>query len=749
MNAPDHGPTLEADEHPPGREGFLRASCAVLVIAVCVAYANSFSGVFVLDDHPAILTNSTIRSVSWAAWHPPVGQGLTVEGRPVLNFTLALNYAISGTDAWGYHAVNLAIHSLATVTLLALLRRLLARVALPHARDVAFFVALLWGLHPLQTESVTYVVQRTESLMGLLYLGTLYCSVRGMSGDARAKRWFAAAVAVCALGMATKEVMVSAPLLALLVDRTLFAGSFAAAWRERRGFYGALCATWLVLLFLQLGQLDRGGTIGAAAGVTWWQYACTQARALVHYIRLSAWPFPLVFDYGSDFVHFRQIWLHGLVDLGLLAATFVALWRRSAFGLVGAWFFFILAPTSSFVGGSRQMLAEHRMYLSLAAVVVLLVLGVYRAAGARFARWALGLAAVGLLGLTIDRNADYRSDLALYEDNYRKRPNEAHSMHNYGNALHNRGRTEEAIALYESALRLKPEHAAALEDLSRILAPQSQREPQLLRFYDEFLRRKPRDHRALNNAAVLLLRLPGRESEAIARLEAALKIEPDYPEAHFNMAEALVRLPERRTSALAHYAAAARLKPDYAEAQLGLGVYLTMVTARHDAALEPLRAAVRLKPDWPEAHFHLAFALSAIAGGSDDALLHYEAAVRLQPDYPEARNGLAMLLAGMPGRQADAIAHLEAAVNAKPDYAEAHNNLGLLLAQVAGRPADALRHFEAAVAANPNFADAHFGLGMTLQMLGRPRDAARHFAAALKIRPNFSEARAQLERVQQ
>src|SRR5687768_14114124 len=144
---------------------------ATLVAAIVSAYFNSLGAPFVFDDLLAIPENPTIRRL-WPltdVLFPPRGEGLSVEGRPVLNLTLAFNYAIGGTAVRGYHVVNLAIHSLATLTLFGLLRRtlLLPRLRERFGRDalpLSAIIAVLWSLHPLQTESVTYVIQRAESL---------------------------------------------------------------------------------------------------------------------------------------------------------------------------------------------------------------------------------------------------------------------------------------------------------------------------------------------------------------------------------------------------------------------------------------------------------------------------------------------------------------------------------------------------------------------------------------------------------
>ncbi|MES2693227.1 MAG: hypothetical protein V4773_07115, partial [Verrucomicrobiota bacterium] len=286
------------------RAGWLVAG--VLVAAVLGAYANTLRAPFVYDDTLAIPENPTIRKL-WplsAVLLPQIEGGVTVAGRPVLNLSLALNYALSGTDVWSYHVSNILIHAGASLLLFGIVRRTLARrehttatttaavmaEATAGGSDattpgrLAFAIAALWALHPLHTQAVTYTVQRAESLMGFFYLLTLYAFVRGLDEQAagrQPRRWWALSVGACALGMGTKEVMATAPLLVALYDRTFAAKSFVAAWRERKGIHLALVATWLVLaaLLWSTGG-NRGGTVGLGVGLPLWAYPLTQFEAL-------------------------------------------------------------------------------------------------------------------------------------------------------------------------------------------------------------------------------------------------------------------------------------------------------------------------------------------------------------------------------------------------------------------------------------------------------------------------------------
>ena len=607
---------------------------ALVVLAVLASYCRSLDAPFVFDDVPTIVGNPTIRELSHAM-APPSASGLTVSGRPVVNVSLALNYAVGGLHPWGYHAVNLVIHALAALVLFGIVRRTLqlsscrgrfGAAALP----LALTTSAVWAVHPLQTAAVTYTVQRSESLMGLFYLLTLYGFIRSIVSqsliDLRAERlseeknrshplfhllrerapalWFAFTVGVCLLGMATKEVMVSAPLIVFLYDRTLVAGSFRAAWRQRGPFYTALGATSLVLAWLMAGTSGRGGTAGFGLGVTWWQYAFTQCGAVAHYLRLAVWPSPLVFDYGGTVLtkDLTEVWPQALALVALGAGTLVALWRRPAIGFLGSWFFAILAPTSSFVPVADTMF-EHRMYLPLAAVVVAAGLALHAVGGRRGLFMGAALA-VGLGGLTLQRNEDYRSELALWRDTVAKRPGSVRAHYTLGTVLFALGRADEAIGEYESALRLKPGSAEAHNNLGNALTRLG-RAAEAVPHYEAALRLAPQSADAHNNFGNALLRL-GRLSEARTHYETALRLHPDFADAHNNLGNVLAQLGEF-ASAAGHYEAALQARPDLADAQANLGNVFAQ-TGRLAEAIAHYEAALRLRPDFAIARENLAHA---------------------------------------------------------------------------------------------------------------------------------------------
>ena len=627
----------------PGKPILLAA--ALLLAAACLTWSNSFSGPFILDDPPAITENATIRDLSaFRTVLSPPRDGQTVSGRPLVNLSLAVNWAVSRDRVWSYHALNLVIHVCAGLALFGVIRltvlqpRLRVRFG-ANALPLALTVAALWLVHPLQTESVTYIVQRAESLAGLFCLLTLYGFIRGTTSEAPARRhacWLVLSVFACLCGMASKEVMVGAPLLVLLYDRTFVAGTFFSALRVRKVFYAALAATWLLLVWLVATTGTRGATAGFGLGISAWAYLLTQCHALVHYLRLAAWPHPQVLDYGfltepSALAVLPQ----AALLLTLLAATIFALCKNLPAGFLGAWFFILLAPSSSVVPVATQTMAEHRMYLPLAAVVVAAALALHTLAGRR-SFFVFATAALAFGTLTFRRNHDYRSALTIWQDTVAKRPQNARAHQELGVALFAAGRLDEAIASYQIALQLQPDYPKAQHNLASALAD-AHRWPEAHERYVRCLRslpNLPEAHYGLGNVLVALQRLP----EAADRYEEALRLRPEFFQAHNNLANVLSSL-GREPESIAHYEAALRLNPLYPDGHINLANVLARL-GRHVEAIPHYQAALHAAPAHAGAHGNLGVVLLR-AGRRDEGLRHLAEAVRLDPADPSARANLA------------------------------------------------------------------------------------------------------------
>jgi tetratricopeptide (TPR) repeat protein len=603
---------------------------AILALT-CLAYAGTFTAPFLFDD-AEFVKGPSVHTLSWE----------TVRGttRPLVQLSLALNWAVGGGDPLGFHVVNVAIHALAAAALFGLVRRTLALPSFTArwrdaAPELALATSLVFALHPLQTESVSYVIQRAESLMGLLYLATLYAVVRGATATTARAAWYAAAIVACALGMLTKPVMVTAPVIALFYDRVFLAGSWRRAWRERGVLHAGLSATWLVLALLLAGEHESAATAGfAMRDVSFGEFLRSQPGVVLRYLRLVVWPYGLVLDYGWPIAaSAAAIVPPALALAALIGAAWWAVRGSPELRFLLIAFLVILAPSSSVVP-IRDLAFEHRMYLPLAALAALGIGGAWALLshgrlGIR-RRHALAAAAVivaALTLLTIVRNRDYASPIAMWSDVTTKRPENPRGWANLAQALMAEHRADEAIAAARRALAVDPSFADAHVHLGHALAERREwREAEA--HYAEAVRLNPRSAEAHNNWGALLADQK-RYAEAEPHYVEALRLEPGYAEAKNNLGVAVMQRGDYARAA-ALFDEAIRLSPAYAEPYSNLGNLLTR-QGKAAEAVERYVRALALKPAYAEVHFNLALALSQL-GRREEAAAHAREALRLRPD---------------------------------------------------------------------------------------------------------------------
>ncbi|MGO8702727.1 MAG: tetratricopeptide repeat protein [Candidatus Brocadiia bacterium] len=646
-------------------------ACAAIVLAGLAAYSNSFHGPFIFDDGYFVNTQSAMKL--WPIWPTLAGS------RPVVQASLALNYTLGGPGVTGYHVFNLIVHLLAALALFGIVRRTLTLPALAGrfseriAAALGFCVALLWAVHPLQTEAVTYVIQRMESLMALFYLLTLYGVVRAATSQ-RPRAWHAAAVAACALGMGCKEVMVSAPVVVLLYDRCFIAGSFREALRRRWGLYVGLAATWVILV---RSVLEAFGPHAAAAGagfaiqsVTPRLYAQSQFGVILHYLRLAFWPTGLCLDYFWPVARGAREIAPGAAVVGiLLAATLWALARRPAFakapagkpatrtagkpatesagklatetawtrawGFAGAFFFLVLAPTSSIMP-IQDLAFEHRMYLPLAAVLAAAVVAAFLLArrlglGAGALLVLCAAAAVALGMATHRRNADYRTALSIYEDTVAKRPENPRAWQGLGWEKNLAGDYEGALQCLDRALKLPGDEANARSDRG-VVCQNLHRYAEALSDFNRAIVLKPNFADAYDNRANLYL-ATGRFQLAVDDCDCAIALEPDSPRPYNNRGLALDST-GRYEEALRDYGRALALNPNLYEAWFNRALALGAL-GRDELAIGDYSRSIALKPQFAEGYRARALIYAKLKRPAE-ALKDFDRAVALRPDSPDA-----------------------------------------------------------------------------------------------------------------
>jgi len=574
---------------------------AIVLVGV-LAYLNTFSNPFVFDDARTITGNSGIDRLF----------PILFTTRWVVDLSFRLNYAVAGFSVPDYHAVNLGVHLAAALLLFGVVRRTLL---LPRLRErsgsaapwLGGSVALLFVAHPLQTASVTYICQRYEAMMALFFLATLYSAIRTMTGASAGSRlgWAVVAVSFCLLGMGTKEVMLTAPLVVLLYDWVFVGRTLPGRGRLRVGLYAGLFLTLGVLAAMEMRMLglmsDSGHSLTSSASP--WIYLATQTQVILHYLRLSVWPAGQCLDYAWPLATgWGDVWPAAvlLVALGLLSLW--GLLRRSGGGFLGGCFFLVLGPSSSLLPAPDAAF-EHRMYLPLAALLTAIVLAGYRLIQPRLrhARRAPLVWLVILTGLTAtlatathQRNRVYASCETMWRDVMAKQPGNYRQRLSLSYALLDRGADGEAEKVIRDLM------ADTKDGFNRKQSSMT-------------AGRDPFWHHAVARGQLgrLLLRR-GDAASAVEHIAVTLLALPANVIAHHNMA-------------------------------LALGLL-----QRYDEALLAAREAVRLDPQYGHGHGTLAFLL-AHRGAHTAAAAHYRRAIALSsPSHHTLRLELAWLLATTP-----------------------------------------------------------------------------------------------------
>jgi Flp pilus assembly protein TadD len=560
---------------------------AALVLVVSLAtYFNGLSAPFVWDDDSAIFMNQSIRGSLGDALVPPLET--PVSGRPIVNAAFAVNYALGGLDTTGYHVWNLAVLAASALLLFGIVSRTLSAQKVfrgaVFADGVALVAALTWVVHPLLSETVDYVTQRSESMMGLFFLLTLYAAIRAR-GARRALRWELVSIVSCGLGMATKESMVTAPLAVVLYDLVFEFDSLRDALTSRRFLYAGLAATWLELGVI-MWRWPRSTVGGTAVGP--WTYLLNQAQMIARYLGLTIWPQSLVLDYGLPrMLAVRDIVAEGALVVALAAATVLALRRWPAIGFLGAMFFLTLAPTSSIVPITSEVGAERRMYLPLAALAVLVVTaaGLFvervrlrspgRSRAVIGAAIAVSVVLIGALALrTMYRNREYATPIAVWESVIARRP-QGRARFAFANELIAAGREDDAIAQLREAVVDFPDARAGLGTE---------------------------------------LMISGKFQEAVDVLEAFVEANPSAPN----------RAPARPLIANGYR----RLAEQWLRQQQPL------------KAADQARRSLQYEPHSADAHNLLGASLAS-QGQLEQAVEEFQAALRIDPQHQQARNNLA------------------------------------------------------------------------------------------------------------
>ena len=703
------------------------AAISIIAIIGLLAYSNSFDVPFYFDDyaniqHPDVQINDISRDT--------ISKALLdghIRSRPVSNFSFALNHYFSGDRVQSYHLVNVFIHCLAGIILFFLFKETCKTpaVELPHKDSwlIAFFAALIWVSHPLCTQSVTYVVQRMNSLSSMFYIVSLlfYIVARRCIGE-RKKKWtiesvtfFLLALAAGFLAMGSKEIAATLPLTIFIYEFYFFRKSNVKWLKKNIVWIGVI-----VLIPVALAWFYTNGNLEGALlakyetrSFTLEQRLLTQPRVIMIYLSLIFYPHPdrLFLDHDVSlssglFDPFTTL----LSISGLVAIVFVVIWTAKKSPLVSfslLWFFITQLVESTIV--PLEIMYEHRTYLPsmfIAFLFVYLSTKVLR---------SFNIAAPIFLSIiilfswwTFKRNEMWRDPVALWLSNTIAYPQNARAHNNLGTKYIKLDSYAEAEAHFEKALSIKPRSADVLNNL----------------------------------AAVALHK--GNLELAENCYRSALEYKPRYISARMALAYLYV-ITQRFDLAQQQYKSVYELAPEYSTVNMKLG-QMELLKNNPEKALLFLQTALPRQKQNKALHAALAEAYRRL-GDAEQSIYHFEELLKIDYGNLIALYNLALLYSET-GELEKAESYYTRAYSIQTQMVPVAYNYGNFLLR-SGRLESAEKAYQKMVRFAPVLADSHNNLGLIYIQQEHYNEALMHFMKALDITPRHKVAKRNVELVQE
>jgi tetratricopeptide (TPR) repeat protein len=593
-----------------------------LALIVILIYANTIGSPFIFDSSNNIVSNPHIRiskitlnELAEAAFKSPSTQ------RPLSNISFALNYYLLGYNVVGFHVVNILIHISTGFLLYFFVKSTFLTPALRSRYDndmwIAFFTAAVWMVHPLQTQSVSYIVQRMNSLCAMFYMLSLLFYARFRLGVQQRNKWWLLSGCILAgvLALASKQIAATLPFFIIAYEWYFFQ-DLALKWLKNHLplLSGCLLLAAVIVLVL-LGGNPLEGILQGYKGrnFTLIQRLLTEPRVVIFYISLLLWPHPSRLNLDHDFAlsnslmdpmttFFSIFTIAALIGIAVVTAR-----KQRLLSFCIIWFFGNLVIESSIV--PLEIIFEHRVYLPSMMFCLIVVWAVYRWVKPTWLPAAL-LCAVVTLGAfwTYERNAVYSDRISFWQDCVNKSPRKARPYNNLGVALADKGDHDQALKMYHKALEIDPHYEDPIANIGLSLTEQGKMEESIAQFL-KALEINPKDSRTLNNLGASLI-VVGRDQEAIQRLSEALTLDPYYAQAHNNIGVALQNQ-GRIEEAIDHFSTAVQLDPDYLQAYNSLGIALA-AQGRYEEAIKQFSAALKINPKYKSARLNLEKSLKAI-----------------------------------------------------------------------------------------------------------------------------------------
>ena len=686
----------------------------ILSILPWITYFNTLNNEFVFDDLILIQSNETLPSLK------NIYNIITVTTqehsyRPVRALSYAIDYHFSGFNPFSYHISNIVYHIINCFMVYLITLSLLSN------RATAFFAAILFAVHPVHTDSVTYIAGRRDILFTLFYLIGFYTFIKYRKTQRH--YFFLFSITAYLLSMGSKEMGVTLPAIFLIYDlinnlphdtKKLRSQDITKVlkkiWMQSKYFYSIFFMGALAFIYYKIfinSPSQQKEYYGDSVLVTF----LTVGKIIVHYIKLLLFPVNLIADYSYDAFplassFFEWSTLFSFILLFLILCIILKMLSKNrwiAFG--GIWFFITLLPVCHIIP-HHELLAEHYLYLpSYGFCLIAALLFTSQLENNRhsaFIYFSLFCIIVLFSLRIIDRNRDWKDGMTLWNKTVKSVPRCARAQNNLG-AEHIKsgdGDYKEAMPHLEAALQIKPDYAEAYNNLGLVYKGQGSYD-QATKSFSEAIKYKKRYFEAINNIATMYER-KGNYDTAIKIFKNVLKRKPDYAEAHSNLGIVYQKRGQLE-QAKEHFRKALQIEPHHVEAHNNLGVWYKN-KGLYDEAIEEFKQVLVLKPGFAEVHCNLG-AVYNNKGWYDLALEELKEALRLKPHIAEAMNNMGNAYKGK-GWYDKAIEAYKETLDINPHMAIPHLNLAFTYLNQKKDNKKALYHFERALEINPNFPQA-------------------------------------------
>ncbi|CAB1081966.1 hypothetical protein D1AOALGA4SA_9606 [Olavius algarvensis Delta 1 endosymbiont] len=725
-----------------------QALCLLVLIAVgFLIYSNIFQSPFIFDDYLIIKNNPSIRMEELSLSDVVTAVSGPGSNRPISTFSFALNYYFDGYNLFGWHLANIVVHIITGILLFFFLKTTLQIAGRLNGNGVASSLgskgiltvsglsAFLWLANPVQTQSVTYIVQRMNSMAAMFFILALLLYAKGRLAGQKAKQaidmkaadgrsklrarkhylWYLGCILAGILALGSKESSASLPFFIFLYEWYFFQ-DLSKKWLKKQMIYiAAIGILFILVALLHLGldpwEKFKNLRDFSEGHFTLGQRLLTQARVVLYYLSLIFYPNPSRLNLDYDFPLSGSLInplttlpaLIGIIGLVVLAIFLARKQRLASFCIL--WFLGNLVIESSVI--PLAIIFEHRIYLPSMFICLLPPLLFYRYIKHEWLTAAISCLLIMVSSYwTYERNRIWRDDIALWTDCTKKSPHKARTYSNLGVAQKKQDLVDEAFQNFLIALQLDPDFADAQFNLGIIFNEQE------------------------------------KTDEAIAHFRRAIDIRPNFAEVHNNLGVALLKQ-DKTNEAIEHFLIALQLRPNYTEVHNNLGLAYVK-QGKINTAIENFRKTLQVLPELVEAHFNLGDAL-LMQGKTEQAIFRFQKTLQLDPDHAGAHNNLGGQLLNQ-GQLDEALKHLTRAVSINPKMAEAHNNIGIILIQQ-GDLKGALTHFQDAVRIKPDFQLAQNNLQKALAIRGEGDPEAENIQTALKEIPDDPELHYQLGNV--